>query len=162
MITLKVESRSNWLRCRWRSACLRLPSAIAPIECPVCTPSGWRRAFVVNWDPTSKWSREGTENSKCWSTARPSLTPGRSRHLVCSHPAEEWSISLPKFDFQDLRDAFPEEFENPVPYRMARARWGSGTVRAHRPTVNLDRDGDVSYCVYSHLWPLTRTRPAPN
>lgn len=32
-------------------------------------------------------------------------------------------ISLPKFDFQDLRDEFPEEFENPVDASLEPAGW---------------------------------------
>jgi hypothetical protein len=36
-------------------------------------------------------------------------------------------ISLPKFDFQDLRDTFPEEFENPVDASIDPTGW----VRLH-------------------------------
>jgi hypothetical protein len=32
-------------------------------------------------------------------------------------------ISLPKFDFQDLRDQFPEEFENPVDASLVPTDW---------------------------------------
>ena len=32
-------------------------------------------------------------------------------------------ISLPRFDFQDLRDKFPEEFENPVDASIVPAEW---------------------------------------
>jgi hypothetical protein len=32
-------------------------------------------------------------------------------------------ISLPKFDFQDLRDEFPEEFENPVDASIVPTDW---------------------------------------
>ena len=32
-------------------------------------------------------------------------------------------ISLPKFDFQDLRDQFPEEFENPVDASIVPTDW---------------------------------------
>ncbi len=32
-------------------------------------------------------------------------------------------ISLPKFDFQDLRDEFPEEFENPVDASLVPTDW---------------------------------------
>jgi hypothetical protein len=32
-------------------------------------------------------------------------------------------ISLPKFDFQDLRDEFPEEFENPVDAAIVPTEW---------------------------------------
>lgn len=42
--------------------------------------------------------------------------PARKQHAV-------QYISLPKFDFQDLRDEFPEEFENPVDASIAPTDW---------------------------------------
>jgi hypothetical protein len=42
--------------------------------------------------------------------------PVRSQHAV-------QYISLPKFDFQDLRDEFPEEFENPVDGSLVPTDW---------------------------------------
>ena len=42
--------------------------------------------------------------------------PARKQHAV-------QYISLPKFDFQDLRDQFPEEFENPVDASIVPTDW---------------------------------------
>lgn len=42
--------------------------------------------------------------------------PARRQHAV-------QYISLPKFDFQDLRDQFPEEFENPVDASIVPTDW---------------------------------------
>jgi hypothetical protein len=42
--------------------------------------------------------------------------PVRKQHAV-------QYISLPKFDFQDLRDEFPEEFENPVDASLVPTDW---------------------------------------
>ena len=42
--------------------------------------------------------------------------PARTQHAV-------QYISLPKFDFQDLRDQFPEEFENPVDASIVPTDW---------------------------------------
>jgi hypothetical protein len=42
--------------------------------------------------------------------------PARKQHAV-------QYISLPKFDFQDLRDEFPEEFENPVDASLVPTDW---------------------------------------
>jgi hypothetical protein len=45
-----------------------------------------------------------------------SVDPVRRQHAV-------QYISLPKFDFQDLRDEFPEEFENPVDASIVPTDW---------------------------------------
>jgi hypothetical protein len=52
-------------------------------------------------------------------------------------------ISLPKFDFQDLRDTFPEEFENPVDASIDPTGWvrlrvvvGSSNVQIHVGSAN--------------------------
>ena len=45
-----------------------------------------------------------------------SADPLRRQHAV-------QYISLPKFDFQDLRDQFPEEFENPVDASIEPTDW---------------------------------------
>jgi len=45
-----------------------------------------------------------------------SADPLRRQHAV-------QYISLPKFDFQDLRDEFPEEFENPVDASIVPTDW---------------------------------------
>jgi hypothetical protein len=45
-----------------------------------------------------------------------SADPPRRQHAV-------QYISLPKFDFQDLRDEFPEEFENPVDASIVPTDW---------------------------------------
>jgi len=52
-------------------------------------------------------------------------------------------ISLPKFDFQDLRDTFPEEFENPVDASIDPTGWvrlhvvvGSNNVQIHVGSAN--------------------------
>ena len=42
--------------------------------------------------------------------------PGRQQHAV-------QYISMPTFDFQDLRDQFPEEFENPVDASIVPTDW---------------------------------------
>jgi hypothetical protein len=52
-------------------------------------------------------------------------------------------ISLPKFDFQDLRDTFPEEFENPVDASVDPTGWvrlrvvvASSNVQIHVGSAN--------------------------
>jgi len=52
-------------------------------------------------------------------------------------------ISLPKFDFQDLRDTFPEEFENPVDASIDPTGWvrlrvvvGSSKVQVYVGSAN--------------------------
>lgn len=46
----------------------------------------------------------------------------RAADPVHKHHAVQY-ISLPKFDFQDLRDKFPEEFENPVDDSIVPTDW---------------------------------------
>ena len=65
------SSRARVIQGRW--TWLALPFATARIECPDCTPSGWRRGFVANCTPKWKWCGAVTANSRCWSTAIPWL-----------------------------------------------------------------------------------------
>jgi hypothetical protein len=46
----------------------------------------------------------------------------RAQDPVRRHHAVQY-ISLPRFDFQDLRHAFPEEFENPVDASLVPTDW---------------------------------------
>jgi hypothetical protein len=61
----------------------------------------------------------------------------RAADPVHNHHAVQY-ISLPKFDFQDLRDEFPEQFENAVDALVAPTEWvrlrvvvGGNKVRAY-------------------------------
>jgi hypothetical protein len=46
-------------------------------------------------------------------------------------------VSLPKFDFQDLRDEFPEEFENPVDAAIVPTEWAKLRVVVEGSKVQI-------------------------
>jgi hypothetical protein len=56
--------------------------------------------------------------------------PARKQHAV-------QYISLPKFDFQDLRDEFPEEFENPVDASIVPTDWVKVRVAVEGSKVQI-------------------------
>ena len=59
-----------------------------------------------------------------------SADPPRRQHAV-------QYISMPKFDFQDLRDQFPEEFENPVDTAIEPKDWVRLRVVVEGSTVRI-------------------------